>query len=303
MPVKTPLHRRRVVVAAKIETEIGTPETLAAADAGFNAFESSLSPSIETVAREGQGSLSHLPSVQAGRQGTMSFEVELYEAAPWASILLPACGMVADAGVWTPSSDPTDWKTVTLGRWIGGKLYRLAGAMGNPTFNFVAGRPTRVQFEFQGVWVAPSAESLIEPDFPLSTPPRFAGATLELDSYEPTISQISITLGNAISVHESAHEDAGFYRAFIDTRDVGAEFDPEELLIADHDAHGLWVAGTEAALDLSYSDVGVAIPKLQYRDVQPGERNGAATLDINAQANRDSAAGDDEIEITIGTAS
>lgn len=299
-----PLNRRRSIVAAKTEGAVGTPETLAAANAAFNVYNAEITPDITTNKREGQGSFSQLVAVPAGRMARMTFETDLYVSAAWASVLLPACGFtVATGGVWTPSSDSSDWSTCTLGRWIEGKLFTMAGCMGTFSLVYNTGQATRVRWEFMGVWQAPSDTAMIAPTYPTaaSAAPRFASATLTYGgSNVHKITTMTVAINNEVTVLEDPAQAAAYHRAWITGRNVEITLDPEEALVATHDPHAIWVAQTEAALACTYaSTLALSVPKLQYINVQPGDRNSVSVHQLTAQANRSAAAGDDEISITI----
>ncbi|QNN23529.1 hypothetical protein HED60_15010 [Planctomycetales bacterium ZRK34] len=299
-----PLNRRRSIVAAKIESAVGTPETLAAADAAWNAYNAEMTPDITTNKREGQGSFSQLVAVPAGRMARMTFETDLYVSAAWASTLLPACGFTGTSGgVWTPSSDSSDWSTITLGRWIEGKLFTMAGCMGTFSLVYNSGQATRVRWEFMGVWQGPSDTAMIAPSYPLgaSAAPRFAGATLTYGgSAVWKLSTMTVAINNEVVVQEDPVAAAAYYRGWITGRNAEVTLDPEEVLVASHDAHGIWVAQTEAALVATYaSTLSLQVPKLQYINVQPGNRKEVSVHQLTCQCNRNVAAGDDELSLTI----
>ena len=103
-----PLLRRRSVFAAKVEGTIGTAETLTGSEGVYNARDFEIQPTIGMTRREGQGGFNYLPSVPEGMIGTCKIVHDLaYDGTnipTWASVLLPACGWVDTAGVFSPVS-------------------------------------------------------------------------------------------------------------------------------------------------------------------------------------------------------
>ncbi len=108
-----PLLKRKRVLAAKIETVIGTAETLAGADAAFNVYNPMIQAAIEMEPREGQGGFGYLSSVPAGRIGTATFRTNLEwdgtaTEPAWADTFFPACGWVKSGQVYTHAAKPQE---------------------------------------------------------------------------------------------------------------------------------------------------------------------------------------------------
>lgn len=295
------LRRKRSATAWKVEATAGTAEALLAADGAFNAYNVSIAPDVQFSEREGNASLSELIAVPGGRGARFSLEVDLYDSAAWAAIFMPAAGFVGAAAVYTPQSSGAAWKTLTGGWYIDGKRYLIKGAMvERMVFPFIAGQASRVTISGRGVWVTPDDTAIIAPTYPLTSPPRFASATLTIGAYTPKISRLEISINNTLALLEDATVAEGFYRALITGRQVRGTIDPEDALVATYDPHALAIAQTEAALAVSYSTtLAVSVPKLQWRMPQPGDRQGVAVHTAEFQANRSAAAGDDEISITF----
>ncbi|GAH27751.1 unnamed protein product, partial [marine sediment metagenome] len=77
--------------------------------------------------------------------------------------------------------------------------------------------------------------------------------------------------------------------------------DPEADLIDGYDYNKIWLAGTEAAVSLILTDgtdsIAFTIPKVQYREIPEGDREGIQIYDITGQCNHDS--GDDAVAIAV----
>src|SRR5437867_147181 len=112
------LYKRRVL-AAKQESTPGTAESLTNTEAIF-VFDPSIQADIPPATRNATGSLSQLVAVPGPRKSTMKFSVELAGSGSagtdptWASVLLAGCGMTSASHVYTFTSDPSNYKTLTL---------------------------------------------------------------------------------------------------------------------------------------------------------------------------------------------
>lgn len=297
-----PLLSKRSVLAAKIETTIGTPIALLAADGAFNAYDVVILPATEVNRREGQGSLSKLLGIPSGVKGTVSFEVDLADTAAWAPILLPACALKVATSTWGPVSTGADFKTITIARYLDGKILKLAGCMLNAEFKFVTGQPVRVAFTGQGVWIAPTDGAILAPTYPTGSvaAPAFKGATVTLGALTPKFLNFNMNLNNDIIMRECADSASGYISAWITDRNVSGTIDPETDLVADFDADGIQLAATEQAFSLAYaSTVTLLIPKMQLTATPIGDRGGLAINEMAWDANRVAAAGDDEFSIEI----
>ena len=81
--------------------------------------------------------------------------------------------------------------------------------------------------------------------------------------------------------------------------------DPESSLVATKDPYTEWLARDEAALSVIFDDnidlITIAAPKLQFSNIQEGERGGNQIDQIDFVCNRSAAAGDDELTITFAS--
>jgi len=65
-----PLLRRRAVFAAKVESTIGTAESLSGTEGVYNARDFMIQPNVAFTRREGQGGFNYLTSIAEGMTGT-----------------------------------------------------------------------------------------------------------------------------------------------------------------------------------------------------------------------------------------
>jgi len=317
---------RKRVLAAKIEATPGTAEDLSASEAAFNVFDATIQPNIDFTERLGQSAFSPLPGALGARGGTCTFAIELHgsgtpndtegdEACPaWAETFLPACGFtrVDGAAVYKPDStgpsggaDSSAVRTLTIGLYEDGVKKALKGCMGNAVFTFASGQIVRIEFTFQGLWTDPADVALLAPDYPAVTPLRFADANLTIGSWAPKLAELTIDLGNDVQLREDANTTEGYSTAIITGRRITGSLNPEASLVAEEDVYGDWLSYAEQALAFTLgagndgNTVAFAAPKLQFTNVQEGDRNGIQIDEISFQLNRSADAGDDELTITF----
>lgn len=324
--MSTPLLRTRRVLAAQLESAVGTAETLTADDAAFNVFDADLQPGADFQERPGQAGHSPLKGVLGRRSGTCNFAVEAHgsgvaesaggESVPaWAKVFLPACGMkqaAADSPVFNVSStSPTGGatavavRTITLGLFEDGLFKVLSGCMGNVSVALVAGEKAMLNFEFSGVWAAPTDVALIAPDYPSVLPPRFAGGAVTYATKTPVLSEMTIDVGNNVVLRPDATQAAGIISALITGRRTTVSMNPETNLVATHDKYGAWLASTEGALSAALgagadgNTLTFGAPAAQISEIKGGDRDGVAVDEVSLQCNRSADAGDDEFTITF----
>lgn len=304
--------KRKRVLAAKVETVIGTAESLTAADAAMNVFNPMIQATIEMEEREGQGSFNYLTSVPAGRIGTATFrtywEWDGTATLPKsAELFLPACGWVKTGSVFTPRSEApgTNVKTLTMACYVDGVLKQIAGAVGKFTLTLPTGKTAYFDWEFQGVLLdAPTDLAMLAPTYPTVKPLRFAGGFAKWNAVNLCVSSVVIDSGNEIVMRECPTTDAGYISGIITNRKPKITADPEAVSVAAQDRWGAWLAQTEYALALdmagpSGSTVSIDVPKAQILNIQEADRGKLVTDQLEFAANKNGATHDQELSITF----
>jgi hypothetical protein len=96
----------------------------------------------------------------------------------------------------------------------------------------------------------------------------------------------------------------GVISSIITNYDPAFSFDPEADVVANYDIYGIWLAGTEAAVSLLMTDgtvnVTLACPKMQFKAIPEGDRDGIQIYDAEGQCNHDS--GNDAVSLTAAAA-
>lgn len=312
-----PLLKRRSVFAAKIETTVGTAESLSASEGVFNAMDFQIQPSVAITRREGQGGFNYLPGIAEGMQGTCTVKIECSTSGTgvpnWASVLLPACGWVEDTQVFSPiTAGPgsSGVKTITIGHYKDGKRSLLSGAMG--TFKLVAptGKIAYFEFTFTGKYSSNETDtSLIAPTYPTDLPLRFAQGALTFNSVALCTASVEVDAGNAVQMREcvNASDRSGYVSAIVTDRAPVITADPESVLVATQDRDALWLTSSPQAFSMQIGATGtgvivVAAPKAQLENKQQADRNGIDTDNLTWLCTKGSAA-DTELTITFTDAS
>ena len=306
---------RKRVFAAKIETTVGTPETLAGGDGAFNAYDVMAQAQIEVEDREGQGAFNYLSGVPGARQGTLSFSTDLgwdgtATLPTWATVLFPACGLVESAGVFTPRTEApgTNVKTATIAVYIDGIRKILAGAVGTFQLIMPTGRMAHIDWTFTGVWQPPTDTPLLSPTYPTAKPLRFASGSITYNGVALKVESATLNIGNEVVMRECPTTAAGFISGLVTNRQPRLTANPESVLVATQDRFGQWLAADEEALAItingpSDSNISISCPKAQIINVQESDRNRMVVDDVEWSLNKNAANNDQEVSITFNEAS
>lgn len=306
-----PLLRRKSVFAAKVETTIGTAESLTASEGAFNAMDFTIQPNVAMTRREGQGGFQYLPSMPEGMTGTCSIKHELTyngtDVPSWASVLLPACGFVASGAVFTPRTEApgSNVKTLTIGHYKDGKRSILSGCMGTFTITLETGKTAYITFTFTGKYSSNETDvTLLAPTYPSVLPLRFAMGSVTYNSVALCTASVGIDAGNSVIMREcvSASERSGYISALVTNRAPVITANPESVLVATQDLDALWLASTPQAFTVvvgaSGSSITISAPKAQLENKQQGNRSDMFSDDLTWLASAGSAV-DTELSITF----
>lgn len=308
------LIRRKRVLAAKVEGTVGTAETLTAAEAAFNCFNTQFQYNIEMEEREGQGGFNYIPSVPGGQQGTITFTTEIsYDGAnipSWASVFLPACGWVNSAGVFTPKTAPPGTaagvKTLTMAVYEDGKRKIISGAMGSFVIELVSGKIAKINWTFTGKAEAETDLTLLAPTYPTTKASRFAGGYFQHNNVSYCPLNVTVNSGNTVSPLECPTTTNGFKNFYVGNRKPMITCDPLEELIATVDRQTIWTGMTEYEVDIQIpgeaGTIEITAPKAQIVNRQEGDRAGLQSDQLEFQCNRNGATHDEELSINFTAA-
>lgn len=306
-----PLLTRRKVFAAKIETTVGTAETITASEGVYNALDFDIQPNITVTRREGQGGFNYLPGIPEGMMGTCKMTHEMHydgtTIPTWASVLLPACGWVDTAGTFSPVSEGPggsgNVKTLTLAHYKDGKRVLLSGAMGTFRMVFPTGKVAYIEFTFTGKYSTNETDTaLIAPTYPTTLPMRFAQGALTWNSVALCTSSVEVDAGNSVIMREcvNATDRSGYVSAIVTDRAPVITADPESVLVATQDRDAHWLSSLPYAMLIQLGTAGgavtVNVPKAQLENKQQGDRNKMAVDNLTWLATKGSAV---DTELTI----
>lgn len=309
------LLKRKRVLAAKIETTSGTAISLTGSDATFNAYDIMIQPAIGMTQREGQGGFGMIAAYPEAMSGTASFKIDLSwdgtSTEPgWADTFLPACGLVKSTNTFYPKTavPGSDVKTLTIGAYVDGMFKSIRGASGNVKVICVTGQIVTLEFEFTGVWVPPTDVAILSPTYTTDKALRYATSTTTWNSVALCLENITLDVGNTVTLRECATTAQGYDNAIITNRMPKITANPETKLIATQDRFGQWIGSTEAVLSWTIpgptnSYVTISAPKAQILNNQEGDRNGFVTDELEFSCNRNGSTADQEFSIAFTPAS
>jgi hypothetical protein len=299
------LNGARQLIQVKNEASKGTAESASMLD--LVVYDPMLEPDFQPTARNyGRTHAGTTQGLVEARPATASFSTELIGDGTNAlddalEACLKASGLSLSGSVLSPDTQTDDQSTLTIIKYEDGIKKICHGAMAERvTITGESGGRIGVQFDFRGVWNAPTDEALPTPSFSSEVPMRMASGTFSLHSYSPDVSRFSITINNTLATIPDITHVSGLGYMVVANREILVECDPHLVTVATHDFYGKFLASTEAALSIGLTDdtvdVTLAAPKVQYRQLSQSEREGLIGLDLTGQCNADS--GDDEFTIT-----
>ena len=197
------------------------------------------------------GGLSELPGDNAQPRAKIKFSVELLgngsiqdgaTVHAYLSPLLKSCDMsetataestggAADGYItYNPSFSATaEGSSMTFYAYTGLKLHKVTGAKGTFKMRWEAGKRCYLDFEFTGIYNAPTDASIPSLTFAYTNkPPLFVSAsTLTWGSYTPVISRVNFDIGNKIGMRPDATAATGIAGFCVTDRSITGDFDPE----------------------------------------------------------------------------
>jgi len=303
-----PILKRRRILACKAEGTPGTAEALTATEAAFIVHDAMMQQTAEMEERLAQGSFDRHASHVSRRMGRVTFKSHFNAASAtppgWAT-WLAGCGLGFDttfykASALAPDGAGSATDSVTFGLYTDGKLKQIHGAMGNAILNLPSGRVGFGEFDFQGIWDAPTDVALLAPTYPTAAPMRVVSSALTLGSYgDFKIGNVRIDIGNVLYPREDVDAASGIYFVCISDRLTKITIDPEAALVATKDVYGEWLAGTAADLTCLLSNgvykCTITVSDVQIINPQEADRSGVEVDSLECQANTD------DLKLTFAT--
>jgi hypothetical protein len=217
---------------------------------------------------------------------------------------------VNSSGTVTPRTETpgANVKTLTLGKYINGVYERLAGCMGTAKIMFETGRPTFIDWTFEGKWVTATDTAMITPTYPTVHPIVYRGATTTWNSVALCLSRMTLDLGNKVYLQECASDATGYSFAVVTDREPTITADPDSKLLATQDRYAALHASTGGAFSLELAGfatnatIEFLAPNAQLMSVKRGDREGISIDNLVLACNEHTTA-DQELQIIFDEAS
>ncbi len=312
----TPKQADLGVLAAAIEGTKGTAETFTAAHGGIECERPVIGFDLPVASRRAYRPYhDHHKSVPAGpRMYTLACSVVNKGASdagglPEFSELLRACGMneAVSAGTsvtYTMVAATESQKTATVGLYMDGIRYQMAGAMADATFRFEQGEIPMIDFDIQGKYLAPTGTAILaNTELNDVTPPEVDSATLTFQSTTIYATAVEVALGNVIAPRRTITADGGIEHFIKTGVDIQITVDPEVEAVGTRDFINKIVTAEAGEFVISIgttagNTITITCPQVQVIEAGPGDRDGIATYQITLGARvNDPVNGNDSISI------
>jgi hypothetical protein len=187
-------------------------------------------------------------------------------------------------------------KSVTLECYKDGLKYIVAGALGTCKKRIIAGQFGFLDFEFWGMYSAPTDVSVPTVTITAPVPAVFQSATISVQGFAAILREIEIDVANAVSMRLDA-ASANAVKGFVITdRDPKGMVKVEGESVAVHDFYGKLISGAEASSSFvlgatAGNIITCTYPKSQYTSVDHEEADNFLLFGIPMKFNGNS--GDD----------
>lgn len=309
-----PISSRLRLFCAKVESALGTAETLNAATGVANIIEMGRTNNSKFVQVPAQNSFGQRKGMATSRMGSMNFSLFAHglgsSGLPYWANWLTGCGGVFAAQVLAPVADNAVGLTCGIYRGLSTAaiLQSIKGAMGSAVWNLMAGEPCRIDFSMTGVQVPDATVTLPTVTHPTTTPPNCTANVITIGGTEYIIDSLIFDMGNTVSMRQAAGASggsAGYLSAWIPNRMPKVRISPEALPLSTKDWEDVFYSNTTVALSAaigsaSNNTITIAAPALQL-SAPPGDgdREGIYTRSLEFQCNQNSDTEDSEYSIVF----
>jgi hypothetical protein len=300
------LLARKKVIQCVLETTKGTK---IAGTQAIRVFDPIIKPTSTFEERRGNGTRIGIEDagVLSERSGQLTFSSELCATGTngleaGLAILLQCCGFLKSSESYTfPTSSTANQKTASFDVYEDGVKKGLAGAMGTLEITAETGKRCMLNFEFSGIWQTPTDSALPSESVSGKTPMLFQGGSFKIGSATKKISRLTLNCGQTLVPEWDPNATGGISTYLITDATPEISFDLEAETVASYDINGIWLAGTTAAIEFSLTDgsdtITFSLPKVRYKDIPEGDRDGILTYDAVGEVINN--AGDNAITVTV----
>lgn len=211
---------------------------------------------------------------------------------------------IAAGATYTPSSTPTDHKSLTIYLYKDGVLHKMTGCYGTVTFEMAVNGYGKAMFEFIGQYYAPTDSALpTSYTFESTTPAQIELMGFTINAFAAVISKLALDMGVEVLPRLDANGTDGYNGTYINDRKPTGGIDPEMALVANEAFWARLSAATEMVVagqvgSAAGNTVKFRAQKCQYTGMTYSSRDRITTLDA-AIAFNDGGLGDDEFTFTF----
>lgn len=306
------LTKFRTAILGKLEATYGVDPTPTGANDAILGGDLEVSWPSELVERDDMwtNSLSPKPPIVGGYYGQFKFTAELKGQGALGIIpdygpFLRGCGFsetVAVGATVTYAPVSSAFSSMGIYAYRDGLLYKLLGARGNVAISMGARQRAMLTFTFQGIAQDPVDAAMPTLTLDATVPVPVKSAAFAVGGYAAVISKLDLDMQNKIVISDDMNAATGYGACSILGRSPQGSFDPEHTLVATKNWFSEWKNGTQLAMSAQVGSVAgnrvdISMPKVVYRDLSEGDRNGIYTLNNTFTAAQN--VGDDEISIVV----
>lgn len=177
----------------------------------------------------------------------------------------------------------------TIGLYMDGVLYTLAGCRGTWSLSNPAAGPGKFSFTFSGMFVSKTDAAVPSCTYDTTRPPIFKGGAMLINRATSAMATFTIDNGNQVVYPGNPNAVEGFDPSIITERSMTGSLDPQATLVATRDILGAMRLGTQHIIHARWGSVagnrvGITIPTALYTAADPGDRQGIMTEQTNFSA-------------------
>lgn len=304
---------RKTVVLAKVETTYGSDPTPTAGSNAILALDTEIKEVFSPVERNVNiTTMSNVPSKAGIRWAEVNMKVEIKGSgsagtAPRLGALLRACGfsetVVSNTSV-TYNPDSSDLDSVTLYIYKDGRLHIVKGCRGSVKVTCPAGQLGMLEFNFMGIYAAPSNSAIVTGTYDSTEPPRCVSTSFSYNSKTTlVVQQAEIDMNNVVVQRPSLNEATGLKGFEVTGRRPVMVFNPEAQIETSY-AFRSDILSTEREVSLQVgSDAGntltITVPKFNITAIEYQDREGILIESLTGECAKSAAAGDDEVSLAF----
>lgn len=310
-------------ITAKIETTPGVDATPSTSTDFIQAIDAQFNPDFQLIERNYmRPSLSRTPHIMGRQLATISFTTEVFatgvaavttdattqaQATPKWADLFEGCGyagaVVSSPAGKTYSPLTSAQKTLTIYCYYDGLLHKLTGCMGTFVLNADAGQIATIQWNFTGVYNAPTATATPTPTFSTVDPPLVESCSFVIGSTAATVfvnGKLSAEVQNNVVPRADTNSTKGFNSMYITGRHPQLMISPESVLEA---SHPFWTDFAAAGKKAASFNIGatagnkvlVTMPNTQISAITYSDRDGIRCYDVTLACISTTSTGNDEL--------